>query len=150
MLVDDFLQNSEVLAALQRAWFESEPGLAGGHEEGGFVLRRIDGTLRVVRWLRGLSNQIEVPDHPGCRLEGEDIAATFHTHPNTGSDYTQRPSRNDIRAVRDDPELKGQYYFGEFVVSEAELFLVTPLGDVQSLGPTTQWLRTPPTESQPT
>jgi hypothetical protein len=62
--------------------------------------------------------------------------ATFHTHPNTGSDYQQEPSLTDIRAVRDDPELGGPEYEGEYVVSEARRYLILRDGTVQDLGET--------------
>ena len=43
------LSNPSVRAALQDAWAASEPGVSGGHEEGGFVTRDENGNLDVVR-----------------------------------------------------------------------------------------------------
>ena len=62
------------------------------------------------------------------------IVASFHTHPNTGSDYLQEPSETDKRAIRDDPDLKGAFYVGEFVISMDKVYLITPNGQVSEIG----------------
>src|SRR5436190_6242341 len=92
--------------ALRRAWVESNPGIVGGHEEGGFIVEGANG-LTVVRWAKGAGTSIVVPQHTNCKIDGLEIIATFHTHPNTGLDHLQEPSDTDRRAVREDPELKG-------------------------------------------
>jgi len=65
-----------------------------------------------------------------------EIVASFHTHPNTGSDYLQEPSETDNRAVRDDPDLKGEDYVGEFVISQAVIYLISPTGQVREMDDT--------------
>lgn len=134
--IADLLGNPEVRTALRSAWRESQPGLSGGHEEGGFIVRDTSEIPRVIRWPKGAENTIDVPPHPGCRLEEFEIVASFHTHPNTGPDYIQEPSETDRRAVRDDPNLKAPHYEGELVISSAFLYLVTPSGSVIELGTT--------------
>jgi hypothetical protein len=62
--------------------------------------------------------------------------ATFHTHPNTGPDFLQEPSETDRRAVREDSDLKGEAYVGEFVISEEKMYLVSPEGLVTVVGST--------------
>ena len=62
------------------------------------------------------------------------MVASFHTHPNTGPDFLQEPSETDKRGVRDDVDLKGRGYVGEFVVSDDTVYLVTPAGTVRELG----------------
>jgi hypothetical protein len=114
-------------------------GLASGHEEGGFVLREIDGLYTVRRWRRGAKDSIDVPPHLGCKYDDVDIAASFHTHPNTGIDYLQEPSETDKRAVRDDEDLKGEYYEGEFVISSELIYMVTPSGSVREIGETAEF-----------
>lgn len=99
-----------VRAALRQAWSDSQPGISGGHEEGGFVIQALSGEAQVVRWPKGASNTIRVPPHPRCKLGNQDIVASFHTHPNTGPDFLQAPSATDKRAVRNDPDLKGIMY----------------------------------------
>ena len=125
------IANTDIRHALQQAWTDSNPGMTSGHEEGGFVLRDADGSLSVKRWQRGLQDTIHVPSHRNCLFDGLEIIASFHTHPNTGSDYLQEPSETDKRAVRDDPDLKGDEYIGEFVVSQTVIYLVSPAGVFQ-------------------
>jgi hypothetical protein len=130
------LNNPTVRIALKRAWEDSQPGVTGRHEEGGFILRDAGGDLSIVRWPKGAQNSIILPSHPNCRVGDRDIVATFHTHPNTESDYLQEPGETDKRAVRDDPDLKGEFYAGEFVISKEKIYLVTPNGQVSEVGDT--------------
>lgn len=130
------LSHSSVRSALQQAWTDSNPGVTGGHEEGGIIVKSDDGSLSVIRWLKGLRDTIQVPPHRGCKINGLEIVASFHTHPNTGSDYLQEPSEIDKRAVRDDPDLKGEDYIGEFVISQTIIFLVSPTGQVREMDDT--------------
>ena len=90
----------------------------------------------MARWPKGAQNSIILPPHPNCKIGESDIVATFHTHPNTGSDYLQDPSETDKRAVRDDPNLKGESYEGEFVISQEKIYLIAPNGQVSEVGAT--------------
>ncbi len=130
------LANTDVRSALQQAWTDSNPGITGGHEEGGFIVRDADGSLNIRRWQKGLQDTIQVTPHRNCIFDGFEIVASFHTHPNTGSDYLQEPSETDKRAVRDDPDLKGGEYIGEFVISQAMIYLVSPAGQVREMDDT--------------
>ncbi len=130
------LSNVIVRSALQQAWTDSNPGLAGGHEEGGFIVRDAEGSLSVRRWQNGLQDTIQVPSHRDCMFDGLEIVASFHTHPNIGTDYLQEPSETDKRAVRDDPDLKGEDYVGEFIISQAVIYLVSPAGQVREMDDT--------------
>lgn len=129
----DILGHRTVRLALTEAWVESKPGLAGGHEEGGFIVVDGEDELSVRLWQAGEENQIKVPEHRGCAVDGLPIVATFHTHPNTGPDYLQEPGETDKRGVRDDAELKGSLYVGEFVVADEMVYLITPGGTVREL-----------------
>lgn len=100
----DVLSEPVVRAALSGAWTESQPGLTGGHEEGGFVVLGDDDKLSVRRWPMGEGSRIKVPLHPACTVAGLAIVATFHTHPNTGPDFMQEPGETDRRGVRDDAD----------------------------------------------
>jgi hypothetical protein len=126
--IDEILQNSAIAAELKRAWLDSEPNLSGGHEEGGFIVVDDSEVLRALRWEKGSQNEIILPPHRNCFVEGKAIVASFHTHPNTGEDFEQEPSLTDIRAVRDDPDLKGGFYLGEFVISQENIYLIEPSG----------------------
>ena len=61
------------------------------------------------------------------------IVASFHTHPNTGTDFLQEPSETDKRAVRDDPDLQGGAYVGEFVIARETIYFITPDGQVREV-----------------
>lgn len=132
----EILNNPLVRTELKRAWEDSNPGLTGGHEEGGFILKDSEETFSVVRWVTGHQNSIFLPPHSGYKIEGIAIAASFHTHPNTGGDYLQEPSETDKRAVRDDPDLKETSYIGEFVISQAKIYWIDPNGQVSEVGDT--------------
>ena len=122
-----------MLRDLYQAWIDSKPGESGGHEEGGFVVS--DGeNLSIIRWVTGSQNEIVLPLHKNCFVDRKDIIASFHTHPNTGKDFQQEPSLTDIRAVSDDFDLKGQFYLGEFVISEQNIYLIGPAGDYHVIG----------------
>jgi hypothetical protein len=136
LTVKAILANTNVRHALQQAWTDSNPGTTGGHEEGGFFVRDADGSLSVRRWQKGLQDTIQVPPHENCNFDGFEIVASFHTRPNTGSDYLQEPSETDKRAVRDDPDLKGEDYVGEFVISRTVIYLVSPAGQVRDMDDT--------------
>ena len=97
--VKNILENESILAELKKAWIDSEPDESGGHEEVGFIVADDVGNLVVIRWDKGLQNEIVLPLHKNCFVDGKDIIASFHTHPNTGKDFPQEPSLTDIRAV---------------------------------------------------
>ena len=134
LLHSSVLNEPEVRVALWQAWQDSQPGVIGGHEEGGFILQDPDGNLSVVRWPQGSQNAITLPPYTNCKIGERDIVATFHTHPNTGPDHLQEPSETDKRAVRDDPDLKGEFYEGEFVISLERIYLISPTGQVAEIG----------------
>lgn len=125
----DLLENESILIELKKAWIDSEPDISGGHEEGGFIVADDDGNLTVVRWEKGLQNEIVLPPHKNCFVDAKDIIASFHTHPNTDKDFQQEPSLTDTRAVSDDFDLKGEFYLGEIVISEQNIYLIEPAGD---------------------
>jgi hypothetical protein len=137
------LDDETVCEFLRQAWEESAPGTSLAHEEGGFILRKVDGSLTVQRWSRGSRNEILVPTHPRGLYGGLVIEATFHTHPNTGAEFRQEPSLTDIRAVRDDQDLRHQAYEGELVISSDLIYRILPDGSVEEIGPTQQLLRIP-------
>jgi hypothetical protein len=134
MTITEILNNFSVCAELRQAWVDSNPGVTGGHEEGGFILKDSAGNFSVVRWTVGNQNSIVVPSHSQCKIKGDEIVASFHTHPNTGENFLQEPSETDKRAVRDDPDLKGNYYVGELVISQAKIYLIAPNGQVTEVG----------------
>jgi len=138
-MIDDpvsLLEDSVVRESLRIAWLDSNPGVIGGHEEGGFILRDSSGIISIVRWPGGGQDQIGLPPHPNCRIGDLSIVASFHTHPNTGPNYQQEPSETDKRAVRDDTDLKAPTYIGEFVISNDRIYRVAPDGLVSDIADT--------------
>jgi len=133
------LNSRLVRDAFKKTWADSKPGTSGGREEGGFVIQDSSGNLDIVRWAAGDRDSIGVPPHSECKVGEGSIVASFHTHPNTGSDYLQEPSETDKRAVRDDRDLKGTDYVGEFVISYEIIFLVTPTGRVREVAETQEF-----------
>ena len=138
MEIVEILENNIVLFELKQAWFDSEPNVSGGHEEGGFILIDFFWDLSVIRWEKGTTNEIILPPHKNCFVNGKDIIASFHTHPNTGKDFQQEPSLTDIRAVRDDFDLKGEFYLGEFVISAQNVYLIETSGEFRIIGRTSE------------
>jgi hypothetical protein len=130
----EILRDPGVRRALAEAWVASLPGQPGGHEEGGFIVLEGENNCAVRRWPTGAGNLIKVPDHPRCQVDGKPLLATFHTHPNLGEDFLQEPSETDKRGVRDDAELKGDLYVGEFVIAGEMVYLITSSGTVRELG----------------
>jgi hypothetical protein len=134
------LDDDGIVDLFRQAWEESQPGTDSAHEEGGFVLRNPDGSLRVERWPRGAQNQILVPPHPGGKRGDLPIVATFHTHPNPGPEFQQEPSITDIRAVRDDVDLSHPDFEGEYVVATESIYRIDRNGRVELFGRTSMIL----------
>jgi hypothetical protein len=136
----ELIHHESVRHALRQAWDESSPGSYEAHEEGGFLLRSADGSIVIERWPVGLKKRIFVPEHPGGRRYGLVIVATFHTHPNPNRAYIQEPSRNDVLAVRNDPELSHPEYEGELVIATEFTYLIRRTGQVETIGRTGELL----------
>jgi hypothetical protein len=64
------------------------------------------------------------------------VVATFHTHPNPGSEFQQEPSLTDIRAVRDDADLDHPDYEGEYVIASRHIYRIPKRGPVETIGNT--------------
>lgn len=133
---NEIIGDKIILKELEIAWDNSIPSISDGHEEGGFIVIDEFKTLSVVRWDKGFQNEIVLPPHRNCFIDGKEIVASFHTHPNIGGDFQQQPSLTDTRAVADDPDLKGKKYVGEFVISNEVIYLINPFGEVLEIGKT--------------
>ncbi len=137
----EIIENEIILREFKTAWNDSIPSTSDGHEEGGFIVNNEFENLSVVRWEKGVQNEIVLPPHLHCFADGKEIVASFHKHPNIGRDFQQEPSLTDIRAVLDDPDLKGENYTGEFVVSKHAIYLINPFGEVVEIGEREVFLR---------
>ena len=94
----------------------------------------------MIRWRRGKQNAIVVPAHRKGLYRGNRIVASFHTHPNMGKDYKQGPSELDISEVVEDADFAVPHYIGEFIISNARLYIIRPNGTVNDLGTHSQFL----------
>jgi hypothetical protein len=128
------LQDRTVIAAVDRAWRESEADDATArHEEGGYIMLNEDMTYGVERWPRGGQSGITPPllDTHNC-YNGKVVIATFHTHPNPpvdeiGREWDQGPSESDRRWHRR-RKLRG------FVVSEELVYQIDATANVSIVG----------------
>lgn len=123
-----------VASALRNAWLDSQPDSDLRHEEGGFILRDESGQVNVERWPIGMGNSIEVPEHARGMRGDSLVIATFHTHPNPAPEYAQEPSLTDVRAVRNDLELRREEYEGEYVISRELVYRINRDGSVETVG----------------
>lgn len=139
-IIETLLADQGVVRELAQAWRDSMPGETGGIENGGFIVQDTSGKFLVLRWLPSSQDEIYVPQHDGCKVAGVDIVATLHTHPTTGADAQQEPSKEDITTIRDDPDLKGNLYVGEFVISTEKIYLISPDGVVSEVSRTEEIL----------
>ena len=64
----NLLKDGVIRAALKQAWVDSLPGVAGRHEEGGFIVRDSTDNLKVIHWLCREQNSMILPEHPDCRF----------------------------------------------------------------------------------
>lgn len=130
------LADATVRNGLCWAWRDSEPGVFGAHEEGGFICAGADGGYVVDRWQTGDTDRIRIPPHPGGKRNNEWIVATFHTHPNTSNRFEQTPNAVDCALIANDIHLRTVYYQGEFVISASLLYFVRMSGRYEVLGAT--------------
>ncbi len=130
------LDDPSVCAQLRQAWEGSQPDTVDAHEEGGLVLREVAGSLAVERWARGVGESIEVPPFASGIRNNLVIVATFHTHPNSRPGYVQRPSPEDVEAVRDDPDLGHPEYEGEYVIAKESVYRIWRSGVIDVVGDT--------------
>ena len=101
----EIFESKIVVTEIKTAWEDSVPSISDGHEEGGFIVIDDFENLSVVRWEKGKQKEIVLPTHRNCFIDGKEIVASFHTHPNIGRDFQQESSLTDIRTVADDPDL---------------------------------------------
>ena len=66
-------ENEIVLRELKTAWKDSVPSISDGHEEGGFIVIDEFENLSVVRWEKGKQNEIVLPTHRNCCVDGREI-----------------------------------------------------------------------------
>jgi len=135
----ELLADPNVIAAMREAFEESDVGGPIPIEQGGFILRHPEtGDLVVERLPSVGRDSFSYPICSDGRYNGKEIVGTFHTHPNTGSDWTQEPSPQDIRLSKEFPETMGSH---QFVVSVETIYHIDNEGDVSEACRTGELLR---------
>lgn len=130
------ITDATVQAAMRQAWADSDAGSAANrHEEGGYIVRRADGSLGVERWPRGAGASIAPPARGADgRFNGLEVLGEFHTHPNppvdeAGRSWVPGPSPGDITGIT------AEGYPGDsYVISRDSIFRVQRDGTVDTLG----------------
>lgn len=139
---EQLLNDVSVRTALRTALLESQPGTKEAIEQGGFIVQDAHSFKPVVRRLAvGNSDSFQIPLCPDGQFRNEQILGSFHTHPNTGPEWQEEPSRQDIRLVTEYPETVGPWHF---VIGPAHTYCIANDGTVKTLGATDDVLRTDP------
>jgi hypothetical protein len=128
----DLLAHAGVIEGMRCAYEESGVGTDSPVEQGGFIVRDLTtGTLDVVRLSAGGRHSLVYPLCPNRRYEGKQIVGSFHTHPNTGPEWRQEPSMQDIRLSLEYPETMGAH---QFVIARATIYHIDNDGVVSEMG----------------
>lgn len=132
----DLLSDAGVVSALRRAYDESGVGSNHPIEQGGFIVIDPDShRLDVVRLPTQGRDSFAFPICADGLYGGRRIVGSFHTHPNTGAEWRQEPSVQDIRISQNYPETMGMH---QFVIAEGAIYHIDNDGVVTEMGPTSQ------------
>ena len=135
----ELLGEPDVIVGLRCAYKESGIGTDCPIEQGGFIL--LDPVLDTFEVFRLAACGPDLLAYPICAdgtYRGKQIVASFHTHPNTGPEWRQQPSLQDIRLSQDYPETVGPH---QFVIAMETIYHIDNDGVVSEIGPTSQLLR---------
>ena len=96
--VSELLADQSAVAGMRQAYVESDMGGSRPQEQGGFLVRDVQtGVIAVVRLPSSARDSPSYPICPNGLYQGREIVGSFHTHPNTGKEWKQEPSPQDIR-----------------------------------------------------
>jgi hypothetical protein len=122
--------------AMRDAWVASNSASAAGrHEEGGYIVRKADGTLGVERWPTGAGSSITPPARDATgRYNGLEVLGEFHTHPNppvdeAGKHWVQEPHAGDTGAIAAE-----KYPGDSYIISADRIYRVRNDGTWDTLG----------------
>lgn len=134
----DLLSHPDVIDGFRRAYEESRVGTESPIEQGGFILLDpVTAALEVVRVPSGGRDSLEYPICPDGTYQGKQIVGTFHTHPNTGPQWQQDPSPQDVRLSQDYPETTGSH---QFVIASETIYHIDNEGTVSEVASTSELL----------
>lgn len=136
----ELLGDVGVIDQLRRAYHESGVGTHRPIEQGGFIVRDpASGVAKVIRLPARDRDSLAYPICADGMYQGRQIIGSFHTHPNTGTEWRQEPSAQDIRLSLDYSETMGPH---QFVIAREKIYHIDNDGVVTEMGPTQQLLGT--------
>ena len=139
--------HASVVAGMRQAYVESEVGGSQPKEQGGFLVRDVQtGIPTVIRLPSSARDSLSYPLCPNGLYQGQEILGTFHTHPNTGKEWRQEPSPQDIRLSKEYPETMGLH---QFVISRENIYHIDNDGLVTIIGRTIELLKLETEEPNP-
>ncbi len=145
--VTELLALPTVLAGFRQAYDDSDVGGSQPIEQGGFLLCDPHSGEVIVKRLP--SSERDSLSYPLCsdgKYQGQEIVGSFHTHPNTGKEWQQEPSPQDVRLSKEFPETMGPH---QFVISRDTIYHVDNNGVVSAVGHTADVLRLTSKETKP-
>ena len=145
--VTELLAQPKVIAGFRQAYDDSDVGGSHPFEQGGFLLRDShSGEVVVTRLPSSERDSMSYPLCPDGQYQGQAIVGSFHTHPNTGKEWRQEPSPQDIRLAKDYPETMGPH---QFVISRDTIYHIDNNGVVTAVGRTADVLKMTSEEPKP-
>ncbi len=133
--LSELLADQNAIAGMRRAYVESDVGGSRPQEQGGFLVRDSQtGFIAVMRLPSSARDSLSYPLCPNGIYQGHEIVGSFHTHPNTGKEWRQEPSPQDIRLSTGYPETMGPH---QLVISREKVYHINNDGVVTVVGRTT-------------
>ena len=121
----ELLADPNVLAGMRRAYDDSDVGGPQPMEQGGFLVRDpLTGIVAVIRLASSGRDSLCYLLCPKGLSQDQEIVGSFHTYPNTGPEWLQEPSPQDIRFSKDYPETLGPH---QFVISRETIYHIRPV-----------------------
>jgi hypothetical protein len=123
---------------MRRAYEDSDVGTDNPIEQGGFIVRdSTSGALEIIRLPASGRNLLIYPICADGIYRGKHIVGSFHTHPNTGPEWRQQPSSQDVRLSKECPETMGAH---QFVIAKETIYHIDNDGVISEMGLTRRLL----------
>ncbi len=137
--VGELLALPSVIAGIRLAYADSDVGGSRPREQGGFLVQDfLSGFITVIRLPASARDSLSFPLCSNGMYEGQRIVGSFHTHPNTGTEWRQEPSPQDILLSREYPDTMGPH---QFIISCEMFYHVSHDGLVTEVGRTAEVLK---------
>jgi hypothetical protein len=138
LTASELLSDARLVGELRRAYDESGVGSNHPVEQGGFIVVDTNSDLLdIVRLPAQGRDSFSFPICSDGVYGGRKIVGSFHTHPNSGTEWRQEPSVQDIRLSQNYPDTMGRH---QFVIAESTIYHIDNDGVVTEMGPTSRLL----------